>query len=66
MLEACELYGWWLYAQVVMSNHYHLAVETPRANLVEGMHWLRSTFATRFNWLRQARAICFKAGTRRC
>lgn len=53
--EACGLHGWRLYAYVVMSNHYHLAVETPRANLVEGMHWLQSTFASRFNQLRQAR-----------
>jgi len=32
-----------------MRNHYHLAVETPDANLVAGMKWLQSTFATRFN-----------------
>ena len=60
VLEACKLHGWWLHAQVVMSNHYHLAVETPRANLVEGMHWLQSTFATRFNRLRQARGHLFQ------
>jgi REP element-mobilizing transposase RayT len=58
--EACELHGWRLHAYVVMSNHYHLAVETPRANLVEGMHWLQSTFATRFNRLRQARGHLFQ------
>ena len=60
VLEACELHGWWLHAHVVMSNHYHLAVETPRANLVEGMHWLQGTFATRFNRLRQARGHLFQ------
>ncbi|MEO6994163.1 MAG: transposase [Lacunisphaera sp.] len=60
VLEACGLHGWRLHAQVVMSNHYHLAVETPRANLVEGMHWLQSTFATRFNRLRQARGHLFQ------
>ena len=32
-----------------MSNHYHLAVETPMPNLVAGMKWLQGTFATRFN-----------------
>jgi hypothetical protein len=32
-----------------MSNHYHLALETPQGNLVEGMRWLQSTFANRFN-----------------
>lgn len=60
VLEACALHGWRLHAHVVMGNHYHLAVETPRANLVEGMHWLQSTFATRFNRLRQARGHLFQ------
>lgn len=35
-----------------MRNHYHLALETPEANLVAGMHWLQSTFCTRFNRFR--------------
>ncbi len=60
VLEACALHGWRLHAFVVMGNHYHLAVATPRANLVEGMHWLQSTFATRFNRLRQARGHLFQ------
>jgi putative transposase len=38
-----------------MRNHYHLALETPQANLVAGMHWLQSTFSTRFNRFRQER-----------
>lgn len=60
LIEACEVHGWRLHAHVVMRNHYHLAVETPRANLVEGMHWLQSTFATRFNRLRQERGHLFQ------
>lgn len=60
VLEACAWHGWRLHGYVVMSNHYHLAVETPRANLVEGMHWLQSTYATRFNRLRQARGHLFQ------
>jgi hypothetical protein len=32
-----------------MINHYHLALETPEPNLVEGMHWLQGTFAARVN-----------------
>jgi hypothetical protein len=43
-----------------MRNHYHLALETPRANLVEGMHWLQSTFATRFNRFRDERGHLFQ------
>ena len=51
--EACEKTGWRVQAWCLMSNHYHLAVETPRANLAEGMRWLQGTFSTRFNRLRQ-------------
>jgi hypothetical protein len=43
-----------------MSNHYHLAVSTPQANLVDGMRWLQGTFATRFNRLRQERGHLFQ------
>lgn len=49
LFEAVERCGWKLYAYVIMSNHYHLAVETPSPNLVAGMKWLQGTFATRFN-----------------
>jgi len=60
LFEAGGHHGWILHAHVVMRNHFHLAVETPRANLVEGMHWLQSTFATRFNRLRQERGHLFQ------
>ena len=60
LLEACAESGWKLHAFVIMRNHYHLAVETPRANLVEGMHWLQSTFSTRFNRFRQERGHLFQ------
>ncbi|MDP0496319.1 MAG: transposase [Verrucomicrobiota bacterium JB024] len=47
--EASEQCGWRVHAYVVMSNHYHLVVETPEPNLVDGMHWLQTTFSSRFN-----------------
>ncbi len=50
--ECCEAKGWRLHAWCLMSNHYHLLVETPGGNLVEGMRWLQSTFANRFNRFR--------------
>jgi putative transposase len=47
-LEAAAVqFRWRVHAFVVMRNHYHLALETPAPNLVEGMHWLQSTFAIR-------------------
>jgi len=36
----CASQGWILHAWVLMGNHYHLCVETPNPNLVEGMKWL--------------------------
>lgn len=43
-----------------MPNHYHLALETTAANLMEGMHWLQGTFATRFNRFRSERGHVFQ------
>ena len=60
IFEAAERCGWNIYAYVIMSNHYHLAIETPESNLVEGMKWLQSTFATRFNRLRNERGHVFQ------
>ena len=41
--------GWLIHAFVLMGNHYHLLLETPAPNLVEGMRWLQSTYTQRFN-----------------
>ena len=49
LFEVCEKCRWTVHAYVVMRNHFHLAVETPEANLVSGMAWLQGTFANRFN-----------------
>lgn len=43
-----------------MGNHYHLCVETPEPNLVEGMKWLQSTFANRFNRFRKVNGHVFQ------
>ena len=58
--EACARTGWLIHAWTVMSNHYHLALSTPRANLVDGMHWLQGTFANRFNRFRDERGHVFQ------
>jgi putative transposase len=60
LAETCERYRWRIFAYVVMRNHFHLAVGTPQANLVEGMHWLQGTFATRFNRFREERGHLFQ------
>jgi len=47
--EACGRTGWRVHAFVLMGNHYHLLLETPQANLVDGMRWLQGTYTKRFN-----------------
>lgn len=44
--EACDQTGWWNHAYVLMSNHYHLLVETPEPNRVAGMTWFGSKDST--------------------
>jgi len=46
---ACERTGWQIRAYVLMSNHYHLVVHTPDANLVAGMSWLQNAYTRYFN-----------------
>ena len=60
MQEATQRSGWDLLAYVVMSNHYHLLIHTPRGNLVSGMQWLQSTFANRFNRFHKSRGHLFQ------
>ena len=47
--EACTRTGWRVHAYVLMTNHYHLLIETPQANLVKGMHWFQTCYTVRFN-----------------
>lgn len=58
--QAAEIYGWRVHAYAVMRNHYHVALSTPQPNLTEGMHWLQTTFATRFNRLHGERGHLFQ------
>ncbi len=52
LFEAADFCNWLLHAYAIMSNHYHAIIETPDANLSEGMQWLQGTFANRFNRFR--------------
>ena len=47
--EACQKTRWQVQAYCLMSNHFHLVVETPEANLVAGMKWLLGVYTKRFN-----------------
>jgi REP-associated tyrosine transposase len=47
--ESCGRTDWQVQAYGLMRNHFHLVIETPRANLVAGMHWLSGVYTKRFN-----------------
>jgi len=49
LAEACQKTGWQVHAYCLMRNHFHLVVETPNANLVDGMRWFLSAYTIRLN-----------------
>lgn len=47
--ECIAQFGLILHTYCLMRNHYHLVVETPRANLSRALGWLQTTYTIRFN-----------------
>jgi len=45
----CERFNWVVHAYCLMSNHYHLLIETPDSNLSKGMRQLNGVFTQKFN-----------------
>lgn len=58
--ETASKLGWKVHAWVIMSNHFHVALETPNGDLVAGMKQWQGSFATRFNRLRTERGHIFQ------
>jgi len=46
-----DRFGWICHAYCLMSNHYHLMIETPQANLSRGMRQLNGMYTQHFNRL---------------
>lgn len=47
--EAEDKYGFRLHCYVLMSNHYHLLMETAEGNLSKGMHYVNASFTNFIN-----------------
>lgn len=47
--KVIERHGWVLHAYCLMGNHYHLLLETPKANLSTGMRTLNGRYTNAFN-----------------
>lgn len=49
LAETCVRSGFRIHGYGLMDNHYHLELETPEPNLVDGMRWFQGTYTQRFN-----------------
>jgi putative transposase len=49
LADVCATYNWVCHAYCLMSNHYHLLIETPDANLSKGMRQLNGVYSQSFN-----------------
>ncbi len=48
--EVVEILGWRCHTYCLMTNHYHLLVQTPEPDISQGMHRLNGVYAKWFNW----------------
>jgi len=46
---AQEKYGYLLHSYVLLTNHYHLLIETPKANLSNVMHYINGSYTNYIN-----------------
>lgn len=47
--QVCERHNWVVHAYCLMSNHYHLLIETPEGKLSQGMRQLNGIYTQQFN-----------------
>ncbi|NOZ10168.1 MAG: hypothetical protein GXP09_03870 [Gammaproteobacteria bacterium] len=47
--QVCSRMNWQCYAYCLMTNHYHLFIETAEANLSSGMRQLNGVYTQRYN-----------------
>ena len=47
--DVCEQYNWVIHSYCLMTNHYHLLIETPDANLSKGIRQLNGVFSQKIN-----------------
>jgi len=49
LASVCKRFNWTVHAYCLMSNHYHLLLETPDSNLSQGMRQLNGVYTQHFN-----------------
>ena len=55
-----EKYGYLLHCFVLMTNHYHLLIETPKPNLNRVMHYINSSYTNYINIKRKRSGHLFQ------
>jgi putative transposase len=60
LADAREKYRFKLHAYVLMTNHYHLLIETPEKNLSRLMHFINSSYTTYTNIKRKRSGHLFQ------
>jgi len=58
--EAHQRFGLQILCYCLMSNHYHLLVKTPEANLGRAMRHINGQYTQRYNWLRKQDGPLFR------
>ena len=58
--EASEQFDAVFHAYCLMSNHYQLLLETPKANLARIMRHVNGVYTQRYNWLKKTDGSLFK------
>lgn len=53
LYRACERYDWYCHAYCLMSNHYHLLIETGMPSLSKGMKYINGSYTQAYNRLHQ-------------
>lgn len=48
--DVCESYNWDCHGYCLMSNHYHLLIETAESNLSAGMRQLNGVYSQKYNY----------------
>ncbi len=64
--KVSEKCGWKIHAWTLMTNHYHLLIETRRPTLVRGMQMLNAEYTRRFNRRYRRRGPLFQGRYKAC
>lgn len=60
LADAVKRYNWLCHAYCLMSNHYHLVIETPDGNLSQGMRHLNGVYTQKCNWKNERKGHIFQ------